>query len=142
MDNSLQGEQNHFDGEQYQIMVRDHLEGIVEEYGVSRYRGVDVEVGDYRVEVKGTNSIFREQNGKNYYVSWKTKIEYCPDEVTHFCFVLKDKRINPNPILYFVEIEKIRDYFYRHKALRHKSDWVFFPLHWVLEHYDSNISRI
>lgn len=139
------GTQNDLNGEKYQMIVRDYLEDLTGEFGVCNYeQGVDVIVGDLYIEVKGAESFTTKANNI-YGHTWKSFRQYIPyiyDELTHFCFYIKDKRFNSVQLIYFVPIEKILDLVHRHHALKRKSKTLNIPFLYVLMNYDPKLSKI
>lgn len=139
------GTQNDLNGEKYQQIVRDYLEDLTGEFGIANYEnGIDVIVGDLKVEVKGINSITTKSSniyGESF-KSFRQYIPYISEELTHFCFLVEEKRFNSVQILYFVPIEKVLDLVHRHKALQRKSKWLNIPFIYVLLNYDRKISKI
>lgn len=140
---SYQSHTNDQKGYLWQLDVAKHLEKITGQIAtVCDTHGVDVICGDYRVEVKGTGSFYQKSkiNGKTRHAvrGWKGQVSTVPENLTHFAFVLDEEHVNTRAIIYLVGFEDVKKVFDKHPH----SQWVYFRVHWVWEHYIYNISRI
>jgi hypothetical protein len=129
----------------YQELVGNHLINLTgEEANIKASHGVDVTCGEYRVEVKGTKSLYQETIRKRtkkidrQVRGWKGQPKFCPENITHFAFVLDECNVSSTPIIYMVDIKHIRERFEEYP----NSEWVRFPVWWVWEHYDYKLSLI
>lgn len=143
MSRSLISGENDRNGSLYQKVVAEHLEKrtglpvkITETHGIDIICG-----GKYFVEVKGMKNLFKKPSKKKGQVqvnSWKADQTICPDGLTHFAFVLNEDYLCSQSFIYFVVIEDIKKRFHRKPT----SQWVYFPLHWVWDHYILELSYI
>ena len=132
-------------GSIYQEEVANYFKELTGETPIIRdTHGVDVICGEYYLEVKGTRQLFIEnkvRTEKRIFKTirgWKTRPVDCPDAITHFVFVLDDKNLSSKPIIYVVDIVHIRERFRQYPDAK----VIWFPLHWVFDHYNFDLSRI
>lgn len=128
----------------YQKYVADYLQQKTGEKAIIKdTHGVDVVCGEFKLEVKGTKNLYQKSKKKKKHKfltvrGWKADQTACPDEVTHFAFVLTEEDICNYPLIYIVSIEDIKERFKQYPD----SQWVHFQLHWVFNHYIRALSKI
>lgn len=144
------GKENDVNGTAYQQYVGEFLRrktGFIAI--VTKKHGVDVICGDLQVEVKGTKNIFYKRKkskktkkgqirNRSQQRGWKVDQITCPEDVTHFAFLLIEKNVCNAPLIYIVSIDDMK----KHFAEYPDSQWVPFQLPWVWDHYISELSYI
>jgi len=139
--------QNDRDGEWYQDVVAKHLEKLTNLNAEIHYNneGIDVVCGEYKIEVKGTRSLFQQiktkKKHRKYHTirGWKSNrncLKY--PELTHFAFVLNETDLSSKPLIYFVTLDDIMRRYNKFP----NSHWVHFPLWWIFDNYVGSLSRL
>lgn len=132
--------QNNEDGLLYREEVKQHLENLTgRKNELEKYHGPDLKIGSLQVEVKGTKSLYYTTVKRHQIRGWKahrSNIE--TNGLTHFAFVLKEKHICSQPLIYVIPISTVK----QRANERPNSPWLFFPVWWIFENYEKNLSRV
>lgn len=132
--------QNDRDGQWYQDLVAKHLEKLTNLDAEVNYnnRGIDVICGEYKIEVKGTKSLFQKTEKYHCVRGWKSNRNCLSPELTHFAFVLNESDLSSKPLIYLVAYEDILKRYSKYP----NSHWIHFPLWWIFENYIGNLSSL
>lgn len=127
------------DGALYREAVRHHLETVTgDKNDLKGWHGPDLRIGDMLIEVKGTKSLYYVRNNYHQIRGWKACRSNVETEgLTHCAFVLREKHLCSQPLIYVVPIGAVKD-----RASERSTDWIYFPVWWVFQSYDKKLSRV